>query len=238
MWHYLHRNAQLGPLDEGTMGGLIKEGTITLDTLVWKEGMRDWVPAPSTDLVRYFPKPSPPQETKVHPWEVVTPSISSLVPATNDALRFFALLIDAGIIWLVYYALSLVMDLSSSKTDLPVTVGVVVVLMLRDSIFPGGSVGKRTCGLILLDVQIGQPLGPWRACLRQLYFYLSMALIFGIIFGIGHLSGSKVADGRAVLAAIWIPLAGQVGKAAGRSIFDKYSHAMLAKTRAYRATLP
>ncbi|HEY5704620.1 MAG TPA: DUF4339 domain-containing protein, partial [Terrimicrobiaceae bacterium] len=43
-WYYVKDNAQAGPIDEVALGELARSGTITSETLVWKQGMANWVP--------------------------------------------------------------------------------------------------------------------------------------------------------------------------------------------------
>ncbi len=56
---------QAGPFDSGTLAAKVRAGEITRDTLVWKQGMANWVAAGSmTDLASFFastPPPLPPQ---------------------------------------------------------------------------------------------------------------------------------------------------------------------------------
>jgi hypothetical protein len=48
MWYYTTDGQQHGPLDEGALDQMISHGTITPETLVWKEGLADWVPLKQT----------------------------------------------------------------------------------------------------------------------------------------------------------------------------------------------
>ena len=43
-WYYVEAGAQKGPLDDDTFISLVTSGTIRAETLVWREGMRDWTP--------------------------------------------------------------------------------------------------------------------------------------------------------------------------------------------------
>lgn len=44
LWFYVVNGAQQGPVDEATLQQLAAGGTITPETLVWREGMSDWKP--------------------------------------------------------------------------------------------------------------------------------------------------------------------------------------------------
>jgi hypothetical protein len=41
-WHYANRGQRFGPVTEAEMLQLISNGTVTMDTLVWREGMSEW----------------------------------------------------------------------------------------------------------------------------------------------------------------------------------------------------
>lgn len=43
-WYYAHNGQQQGPVEEATLTQLVNSGTITRETLVWKEGMPNWLP--------------------------------------------------------------------------------------------------------------------------------------------------------------------------------------------------
>jgi len=43
-WFYVVNNAQAGPVDEAQLADLLRTGVITSNTLVWKEGMANWLP--------------------------------------------------------------------------------------------------------------------------------------------------------------------------------------------------
>lgn len=43
-WYYAKDDEQLGPVSQEALDALVNEGTITLSTLVWHQGMTDWQP--------------------------------------------------------------------------------------------------------------------------------------------------------------------------------------------------
>ena len=43
-WHYEVRGQQKGPVPVGTIRRMIEMGTITSSSLVWTQGMTDWLP--------------------------------------------------------------------------------------------------------------------------------------------------------------------------------------------------
>lgn len=44
MWYYASNEQQHGPVDEGALDKLVADGVVTADTLVWKDGLTDWMP--------------------------------------------------------------------------------------------------------------------------------------------------------------------------------------------------
>jgi TM2 domain-containing membrane protein YozV len=59
MWYYQQGAQRKGPVDEATARSLIANGTISIDTLVWTEGMPSWVPLQQTSLAAGLPVPPP-----------------------------------------------------------------------------------------------------------------------------------------------------------------------------------
>lgn len=60
-WFFLTEgNAQKGPFSADEIRAKIDLGQIRPDTLVWREGMADWLPASATELASAFVTPPPP----------------------------------------------------------------------------------------------------------------------------------------------------------------------------------
>ncbi len=55
MWYYAIYNQQNGPVSEADMTHLIRQGRVKADTLVWRAGMNDWLPAAQTELAAQLP---------------------------------------------------------------------------------------------------------------------------------------------------------------------------------------
>lgn len=51
MWHYSYKSKPTGPVDEGTLVLLLSSGLIDADTLVWREGLKEWVRIGDTALI-------------------------------------------------------------------------------------------------------------------------------------------------------------------------------------------
>ena len=43
-WYYAQGDERIGPVDEGEFTALVESGSVTGQTLVWREGMADWQP--------------------------------------------------------------------------------------------------------------------------------------------------------------------------------------------------
>jgi uncharacterized membrane protein YhaH (DUF805 family) len=43
-WYYAVEGTSIGPFDQGAFDQLVADGTVHRDTLVWQEGMEDWLP--------------------------------------------------------------------------------------------------------------------------------------------------------------------------------------------------
>ena len=54
-WFYVQNNHTSGPFNQEVIRQLIENGTITADTYVWKEGMKDWAHVRDTELASMLP---------------------------------------------------------------------------------------------------------------------------------------------------------------------------------------
>lgn len=59
MWYYQQGTNRMGPVDEATLKGMLASGTISIDTLVWTNGMTSWIPLQQTHLANGLPVPPP-----------------------------------------------------------------------------------------------------------------------------------------------------------------------------------
>ena len=59
MWYYEQNGNRIGPVDEATMRSLIANRVISIDTLVWTNGMANWTPLQQTQLAAGLPVPPP-----------------------------------------------------------------------------------------------------------------------------------------------------------------------------------
>jgi len=60
LWYFQKDNAQAGPVDSSEVQRMITYGLINRNTMVWREGMTDWLSAIETELGSMFSKIGPP----------------------------------------------------------------------------------------------------------------------------------------------------------------------------------
>jgi len=53
-WYYSHDGKRIGPVNTNSITQLVGSGTVTGKTLVWQNGMPDWIMAHQTDLASLF----------------------------------------------------------------------------------------------------------------------------------------------------------------------------------------
>jgi uncharacterized membrane protein len=97
-WKYTQNGQQLGPVDTAALLTLVKNGTLTPETTVCKEGTANWVP------VRTVPELSSATGASVPPTSgATTPLADGDIPdpADVDKNKIFAVLAYLGILFLV-----------------------------------------------------------------------------------------------------------------------------------------
>ena len=102
-WKYMQNGQQCGPVDTAALLALLKNGTLTPETTVCKEGMANWVP------IRAVPELSGSADAGVPPQAVpplsggATPLADGETPdpADVDKNKIFAVLAYLGILFLV-----------------------------------------------------------------------------------------------------------------------------------------
>jgi hypothetical protein len=53
LWYYHKDDRGFGPVQEADIRGLLERNEIAADTLVWREGLSDWIEARSTELIGF-----------------------------------------------------------------------------------------------------------------------------------------------------------------------------------------
>jgi uncharacterized RDD family membrane protein YckC len=64
-WYYAVDGQRLGPVDATEFRRLIAEGAVRPDTLVWRQGMRDWAPYGTTGGIETLAEAAPPDASHV-----------------------------------------------------------------------------------------------------------------------------------------------------------------------------
>jgi|GEM_PF-765786 len=82
-WYYESGGQQQGPVADSELDRLLAEGKISLDTLIWKDGMAAWTPLRTARPAG--PAIPPPAASADAGWEVTRPagSVSPAAPAAN-----------------------------------------------------------------------------------------------------------------------------------------------------------
>lgn len=89
MWYFTRNEKQEGPFDDQAISAVLANGTIVRETLVWRDGMADWMPLHRTDLAQLLPQHNgPPPVPKAEPSVAVT----RLRDAAINAWRSFKIL--------------------------------------------------------------------------------------------------------------------------------------------------
>ena len=96
MWYYEQNGNRIGPVDEATMRSLIANRTISIDTLVWTNGMANWTPLQQTQLAAGLPVPPP---APGNPPPIAYPPTSQHHPDAKDRVAYvlLAVLLGCGI---------------------------------------------------------------------------------------------------------------------------------------------
>ncbi|MFZ9979106.1 MAG: GYF domain-containing protein [Opitutales bacterium] len=96
MWYYEQNGNRIGPVDEATMRQLIANRVISIDTLVWTNGMANWTPLQQTQLAAGLPVPPPmPQGAPAAPQYHQAPV--SHHPEAKDRVAYVLLAVLLGI---------------------------------------------------------------------------------------------------------------------------------------------
>ena len=60
-WWYVSNNERKGPIDDEELRRLLVDGTLSSNSLVWKQGMDGWQPARQIDELTSFLSSLPPE---------------------------------------------------------------------------------------------------------------------------------------------------------------------------------
>lgn len=94
-WFYINKSMRCGPYDKEKMSVFIQQGQISKDTLVWKNGMLNWLPAGQTELIHTIKNVVPPMPNNVvsskYAWTLATVPI--LISWFAERIGFPALIV-------------------------------------------------------------------------------------------------------------------------------------------------
>src|SRR5215470_14174312 len=92
-WYYVNGAQQAGPVDDAQMEGLVRAGQVRPETLVWYEGMPNWLPygqvRPAPPVGAAPPPPAPsaaPPVAGIGPDQVVCAECGKVFPTESTIL--------------------------------------------------------------------------------------------------------------------------------------------------------
>lgn len=199
-WYYVENDFEVGPVDEATIRGKVRDGVVGPRDQVWRDDLPDWVEARTlTDL---FPDSGP---ANAEPGPVATPpngtgpladrlQRSVADPSDVDGYeyasfwqRLVATFVDNFLLRIAGIVIGIVVAMTASRqfanSDAFGAVLIVVGLfinMLYFGFFEGSSKqatpGKMAMSLIVTDLN-GNPAGAGRCMLRYVASLLSTVLL-------------------------------------------------------------
>jgi GYF domain 2 len=87
-WHYEKDGQRIGPIEFEHIYKLIKDGAITRDTAVWREGFTEWKEAFATELKDSFDQTAPPPLPSAYVNNTII-WILAFAPAIGEVLKGF-----------------------------------------------------------------------------------------------------------------------------------------------------
>ena len=211
-WYYALGQQQVGPVTDEQLQALAKDGVVTGDTLVWRDGMANWQPyrTVAPPGLALSPAATPPAPGIAEP---VRSQITS-APEVEFAgfwIRFVAKILDGfvigipiGIVVMVLFIAAGGFAAASHGRGMPawmpaVQIGVQLIgsalSILYNTIAIGAwgtTLGKKACGLKVIKAD-GSPVGYGRACGRAFSEILS-----GLICYIGYIIAGFDSQKRAL----------------------------------------
>ncbi len=80
-WYYSKDGSQLGPIEQSELLGKLAAGEVRRTDLVWRDGMRDWVPAAQVPELAGLPQSAPPQPGgSVSPYQSPASAAPAAIP--------------------------------------------------------------------------------------------------------------------------------------------------------------
>ena len=155
-WFYSFNNQRFGPVDHFTVSNMLTTGNITPETLVWRAGMPNWLPARETELFNANP---------VYNQAEPTPPAIPVQPVVNMPEQAPITKVPNSSAWLLAtIPLGTSMIASSIGGQTGYYIGIVLAFLLNivflfidDSILRKNGVDTKKwswCGLILIPVYL------------------------------------------------------------------------------------
>jgi hypothetical protein len=98
-WYYARNGHQVGPVSESEIPSLINSGVVVASTLVWHEGLTDWIPANQSTLSKLFSGSTPPPPL---PTDLRSGEKQMVVINTTQSSRRKGGNIGRGCLWIFY----------------------------------------------------------------------------------------------------------------------------------------
>lgn len=105
-WWYEKDGVANGPIEEKLLVGLISTGKVQADTLVWKVGASDWVPANSVAELAIQPPPIPKKEMGVKIAAEPNDCLCLVVAASTTNVDISSDKVTNGMLWRRFFARS------------------------------------------------------------------------------------------------------------------------------------
>lgn len=87
-WYYQNEGSSVGPIEEDALVELCKSGTVNAATMVWRQGLSEWMPIASSDFT-HKTLLSPPPITQAAPAPQAPAMIQPYPPASKaDTFKF------------------------------------------------------------------------------------------------------------------------------------------------------
>jgi len=160
-WYYTQHGKQAGPVDDAAICELIQSGAVTRSTMVWSDGMADWLPAGQTQLSSRFaaggppplrtptPAPTPPE----HDWDRDATKIYPSNPPKSPHLSWLNVIV-VGLAQILFGQVAKGLAILGAAFVLGIiTGGITFFLVAPIAIIDGFMVGNV--------LKAGQPVGKW-----------------------------------------------------------------------------
>lgn len=200
-WYYAINHQQQGPVTEAQLRALAKDGVVTGDTLVWREGLASWQP---WRTVGGPVMPPVPAEAIAAPDATPTATPQPVRPVTAEFeyagfwIRLCAKLVDGLVLSLPLGLLMVIVVVASGVLKrrepellalLPLAIGVIQLVgmaltVLYNAVLVGlwgTTLGKKVCGLKVIKADGTKP-SFGRACGRA-----GAELVSSLVCNIGYL---------------------------------------------------